>query len=172
MAKTYRAVCAGTYDPPHFGHMHTWKTAADMFGHDQVCVLVATNRNKVPVFGIDSRVRMVKAMMSRTLDLAVGIVHADELTIDVAHRIGARFLVRGVRGAKDFEEEAALADINMRLRLDSAPETIMVPCGEGLHTLSSSLIRELGHIKPPGWRGMLLEFTCPEVADAFEGRSL
>ena len=37
------------------------------------------------------------------------------LTIDLAHRMGARFLVRGVRSAKDFEYEREQADINKQL---------------------------------------------------------
>ena len=39
----------------------------------------------------------------------------DDLTIDLAHRLGARFLVRGVRSAKDFEYEREQADINKQL---------------------------------------------------------
>ena len=43
------------------------------------------------------------------------VVSYDDLTIDLAHRLGAKFLVRGVRSAKDFEYEREQADINKQL---------------------------------------------------------
>ena len=51
------------------------------------------------------------------------VVSYDDLTIDLAHRMGARFLVRGVRSAKDFEYEREQADINKQL---GGVETILL----------------------------------------------
>lgn len=51
------------------------------------------------------------------------VVAYDDLTIDLAHRMGAKFLVRGVRSAKDFEYEREQADINKQL---GGVETILL----------------------------------------------
>ena len=68
------------------------------------------------------------------------VVSYDDLTIDLAHRMGARFLVRGVRSAKDFEYEREQADINKQL---GGVETILLFSDPRYSSISSTLVREL-----------------------------
>lgn len=169
--KNYRAVCAGTYDPPHFGHLVVWRTAAEIFGAKQVQVLVASNLGKVSMFSPHERAELVaKTLDEGNVGLHVDVLHETALTVDVALERGASFLVRGVRGPRDFEDEAALADINARLRPGYSLQTILIPCGESLHTISSTLIRQLGMMKPVGWREFMRQFTSSAVVEAFAAR--
>ena len=64
----------------------------------------------------------------------------DDLTIDFAQRMGARFIVRGIRTVKDFEYEETIADINRQL---SGIETILLFTEPELTSVSSSVVREL-----------------------------
>jgi pantetheine-phosphate adenylyltransferase len=68
------------------------------------------------------------------------VVAYDDLTIDLAHRLGAKFLVRGVRSAKDFEYEREQADINRQL---GGVETILLFSDPRYSSISSTLVREL-----------------------------
>lgn len=68
------------------------------------------------------------------------VVSYDDLTIDLAHRLGAKFLVRGVRSAKDFEYEREQADINRQL---GGVETILLFSDPRYSSISSTLVREL-----------------------------
>ena len=163
------AVCPGTYDPPHRGHMETWETAAEMFGAERVCVLVATNPGKRSRFTAEERgVMVIELLREASLACQVHVLAPNALTVDAAGTMHAEFLVRGVRGPRDFEDEQALADINRRLRPQADMKTILLPCGEGLHTLSSTLIRQIATIRPDGWREMVIEMAGKPVVDAFE----
>ena len=64
----------------------------------------------------------------------------DDLTIDFAQRMDARFIVRGIRTVKDFEYEETIADINRQL---SGIETILLFTEPELTSVSSSVVREL-----------------------------
>ena len=68
------------------------------------------------------------------------VVAYDDLTIDLAHRMGAQFLVRGVRSVKDFEYEREQADINRQL---GGVETILLFSDPRYSSISSTLVREL-----------------------------
>lgn len=64
----------------------------------------------------------------------------DDLTVDMARREGAHFIVRGVRSVKDYEYEREQADVNRQL---SGVETILLFADPSLSSISSSLVREL-----------------------------
>ena len=68
------------------------------------------------------------------------VVAYDDLTVDLAHRMGAQFLVRGVRSAKDFEYEREQADINKQI---GGVETILLFSDPRYSSVSSTLVREL-----------------------------
>ena len=63
------------------------------------------------------------------------------LIVNLAREIGADYLVRGLRGASDIEDEITLAHLNAQL----APEitTLFVPAEQRLSEVSSSRLKEL-----------------------------
>ena len=73
-------------------------------------------------------------------DPRVKVEAYDDLTIDFAQRMDARFIVRGIRTVKDFEYEETIADINRQL---SGIETILLFTEPELTSVSSSVVREL-----------------------------
>ena len=66
----------------------------------------------------------------------------DCLTIDFAHEVGAKFIVRGIRTVKDFEYEREQADINRQL---GDVDTLLIYADPALSSISSSVVRELSH---------------------------
>ena len=72
----------------------------------------------------------------------VEVVAYNDLTIDFCQRVGARFIIKGIRSMKDFEYEQEMAEINRRL---SGVETVCFFASPELAHVSSSMVRELKH---------------------------
>lgn len=70
----------------------------------------------------------------------ITVMSYDYLTIDFAQKVGARFIVRGIRTVKDFEYEETIADINRKL---AGIETILLFTEPELTCVSSTIVREL-----------------------------
>ena len=66
--------------------------------------------------------------------------YSGELTADLARRIVAGWLLRGVRSVRDFEYERDMADLNRRL---SGIETVVLFSLPEHGAVSSSAVREI-----------------------------
>lgn len=131
------AVIAGSFDPFTVGHLDIVRRASSLF--DELWVLLAVNASKKYLFDETARIEMVRAAVASISNVKVDCY--DGLTVDFMKRVGAKFLVRGIRGAADVDYEQTVAWNNKMLYpecetvfLSSAPEHLMV---------SSSVVREL-----------------------------
>jgi pantetheine-phosphate adenylyltransferase len=131
------AVYAGSFDPVTAGHVSVVERALLVF--DRVIVLLAINPKKTPMFTPAERLDMLREATSHLA--SVECASTEGYVVDHARASGARFLVRGVRGATDADQETALADANLEL----APEiaTIFIPAHPTLSRVSSSLLKQL-----------------------------
>ena len=131
------AVYAGTFDPPTFGHLSVVERAVKLF--DQLWIVVAKNPQKQPLFSDEERVGLLRDLVRHWPN--VGVEHTAGYVVECARRLGARYLVRGVRGVTDIEAEITLAHLNHGL----APEieTVFVPAHPGLSEVSSSRLKQL-----------------------------
>lgn len=131
------AIIPGSFDPVTLGHMDVIGRAAALFDRVYVCTMV--NGGKNPMFTPQQRLEMLRAavdgMENVTAELWTGLL------ADYAKEKEARFLVKGVRSAADFETEFAMAQINRSL--DAELDTLLLPSrAEYLH-FSSSMVREM-----------------------------
>ena len=131
------AVFAGSFDPFTVGHLDVVKRAAALF--DELYVLLAVNTSKKYVFSEMTRLEIIRKAVAGISNVKVETF--DGLTVDFMKRVGAKFLVRGIRGAADVEYEQTVAWNNHVLYpecetvfLSSAPEHLMV---------SSTVVREI-----------------------------
>lgn len=131
------AVYAGTFDPVTLGHVSVIRRASELF--DRLHVVVAENPSKKPHFALEERLEFLRDAASEQRNVSVSFTAG--FVVDYALNIGARVLVRGVRGATDAEYEAELAAANRRL----APsiQTVFLPADPELSKLSSSRLKEL-----------------------------
>ena len=131
------AVYAGTFDPITRGHLSVIERAAQLF--DRLLVLVAVNPDKRPLFSGGERVQMIRLATAAWPN--VGCAETAGYVVERARAEGARYLVRGVRGATDAGAEIALADMNRAL----APEieTVFIPAHPELSEVSSSRLKQL-----------------------------
>lgn len=130
-------VFAGSFDPFTVGHLDIVRRASSLF--DELWVLLAVNASKKYLFDETARIEMVRAAVASIPNVKVDCY--DGLTVDFMKRVGAKFLVRGIRGAADVDYEQTVAWNNRLLYpecetlfLSSVPEHLMV---------SSSVVREL-----------------------------
>ncbi len=136
------AVYPGSFDPITLGHLDIIGRAAAAF--DRVVVGVLINPRKSPAQDVEARAAVIREVVNESLgDLSarVEIVTFDGLTVDLARRSDAGFIVRGLRAISDFESELQMAHTNRKL----APQvdTVFFMTSIEYAYLSSSLIREI-----------------------------
>ena len=105
---------------------------------DRVVVGVGYNINKRSFFTPAERVEAIRRVYAA--EPRVTVEAYDDLTADLALRVGARFVLRGIRSVKDFEYERDIAGINHRL---SDVETILLFTEPQYADISSTVVREL-----------------------------
>ena len=136
------ALYPGSFDPITFGHLDVIGRAATVF--DRLTVGVLTNPRKSPMLSLDERIEVIREAVATELgDVAkrVDVAGFDGLTVDFALKIGAGFIVRGLRAVSDFETELQMAHTNRKL----APkvDTIFFMTSLEHSYLSSSLVKEI-----------------------------
>ena len=130
------ALCPGTFDPVTNGHLDIIGRASRRF--DQLVVGVLDNPSKAPLFSVEERVAMLKAVTS---DLhGVEVASFSGLLVDFAESRGIGTIVKGLRAVSDFDYELQMAQMNHRLR---GVETFFMSTDPNWSYLSSSLVREV-----------------------------
>ncbi len=71
----------------------------------------------------------------------IEVVSFGGLTVDLAHRLGASSIVRGLRAVSDFESELQMAQLNRRLAPDV--DTVFFMTGIEHAYVSSTMVREI-----------------------------
>ena len=134
------AIYPGTFDPITNGHLDLIARASRLYY--KVVVAVAVNRGKIPLFSLDERVDLVKAVTSEFPN--VQVIGFGNLLVECAKQQGANVILRGLRAVSDFEYEFQLAGMNRRL----APEleTVFLTPAEQYEFISSSMIREIAQL--------------------------
>lgn len=134
------AVYPGTFDPITNGHLDLVVRASRLY--HEVIVAVAVNTGKAPLFSLEERVALTKAVTAEYANIRV--VGFDTLLVDCAKEHGANVILRGLRAVSDFEYEFQLAGMNRHL----APqlETIFLTPAERYAFISSSMIREIARL--------------------------
>ena len=137
------AVYPGSFDPITNGHLDVIARAAAVF--DRVVIAVLANPRKQPLLPAAVRADVIRealASTSPTFDPdRVAVETFDGLTVDLCHRLGATFIVRGLRAISDFETEMLLAHNNRRLAPDL--DTVFFMTSIEHSYVASSLVKEI-----------------------------
>lgn len=126
----------GSFDPFTIGHDSIVRRALPLF--DRLIIGVGHNPEKHYEFSLDDRFNAIKTLYSDNDKIEV-VVYED-FAVDLAHRVGANYIVKGVRNTIDFEYERVQAEFNHRL---GGVETLLLYTEPELESISSTAVRQL-----------------------------
>jgi pantetheine-phosphate adenylyltransferase len=127
----------GTFDPITLGHTDIINRALPLF--DKIIVGIGRNNNKKPMYSEEQRIDWI-AEIYKSEPKVEGAIY-EGLTIDFCKKIGAHFILRGIRYVADFEYEKTIADANRTM--DKNIETIFLT-GEPKYTsVASTIVRDI-----------------------------
>jgi pantetheine-phosphate adenylyltransferase len=131
------ALFPGTFDPVTFGHTDIIDRALPLF--DKLYIGVGMNANKQPMFPAEVRVQWLNELYHN--EVKVEALMYEGLTVECCKKIGANYIVRGIRYVNDFEYEKAIADMNRSL--DENIETVFLTCLPKYTSVASTLVRDV-----------------------------
>ena len=132
-----RAVFAGSFDPPTFGHLNIIERSRGIF--EELLVVVAVNRSKQHLFTEYERCALLSQLVKQWDNVSVHLWEG--LIVDFAREHKANVLIRGIRNMSDFSYEFDLSLMNKGL--DPQIETLFMPTEPRFFVLRSSSIKEL-----------------------------
>ena len=131
------AVYPGSFDPLTNGHVDIITRGARLF--DRIVVAILVNAEKSPLFTMEERVEVARAVFRSLPNVEVDTFHG--LLVDYVARRQAQVIVRGLRAVSDFEIEFQMALMNQRL--NGKIDTVFMMPAEQYTYISSRLIKEV-----------------------------
>jgi len=130
------AVFPGSFDPITLGHYDIIKRGISLF--DKVIVAIGVNAEKKYMFTLEERLHFIRESFKD--EPKVEVMTYQGLTIDLCKKVGAKFILRGLRNPADFEFEKAIAHTNRQL---SKIETVFLLTAAKTSYISSSIVRDV-----------------------------
>ncbi len=132
-----RAVFPGSFDPITMGHVSVVKRALPLF--DEIIVAIGLNSEKIGMFSVLQRKQWIEEVFADEPKVKVEMFEG--LTVDFCKKQQARFILRGLRTAADFEFERGIGQVNRTL----APQidTVFILTEAEYTPISSSIVRDV-----------------------------
>ncbi len=131
------ALFPGTFDPITIGHLDIIHRALPLF--DRLVIGIGRNANKTAMFSEEQRMKWIREIFGDNPKVKVEVYEG--LTVECCRKVGANFIVRGIRYVNDFEYEKAIADMNRSLDRDI--ETVFLTCLPQYTSVASTLVRDV-----------------------------
>jgi pantetheine-phosphate adenylyltransferase len=131
------AIFPGSFDPFTIGHESVITRAMPLF--DEIIVAIGTNTNKQAYFSMEKRMQMIREVFSDNEQVKVESYKG--LTVEFCRQKGARYLLRGLRTAADFEYERAIAQTNKAM-YPELESVFLLTLPEHNH-ITSTIIRDI-----------------------------
>ncbi|MBN8685243.1 MAG: pantetheine-phosphate adenylyltransferase [Chitinophagales bacterium] len=131
------AVFPGSFDPITIGHVDLVKRALPLF--DKIIVAVGINSSKKYLFTLEQRMQWLHDVFDQFPSVEVD--QFENLTAHYCKRIGARYLLRGLRNASDFDYEKTISQLN-HIVGDGIETVFLIAQPEYTH-ISSTIVREI-----------------------------
>jgi pantetheine-phosphate adenylyltransferase len=131
------ALFPGTFDPITVGHLDIIERSLPLF--DKLYIGIGRNASKVPMYSEEQRLQWIREIFAN--EKRIDVVVYEGLTVECCKKIGANYILRGIRYVNDFEYEKAIADMNRSL--DERIETIYLTCLPKYTSVASTLVRDV-----------------------------
>jgi pantetheine-phosphate adenylyltransferase len=130
------AVFPGSFDPFTKGHECVIEKAVKLFDH--VIIAIGQNTTKNYLFDIEKRKAHIESIFAGHDN--VSIEEFSGLTVEFCKKIGADYIVRGLRDSKDFGYERSIAQMNFEI---SGIESVFFMTVPEYTAINSSIVREI-----------------------------
>lgn len=127
----------GTFDPVTLGHTDIISRALPLF--DKLVIGLGRNTQKNTLFSEEQRLNWIREIYKD--EPRIDVIAYEGLTVECCHRVGASYILRGIRYVNDFEYEKAIADMNRSI--SNGVETIFLTCLPIYTSVASTLIRDV-----------------------------
>ena len=134
--KNRTAIFPGSFDPLTLGHVDVTQRALPLFDH--LVIAIGVNADKKYMYSLEERKKIIQDTFRGINNIEV--VHYEGLTVDFCQKVGAQFILRGLRNPADFEFEKAIAHTNRTL---SDIETVFLLTASATSFISSSIVRDV-----------------------------
>ena len=131
------AVFPGSFDPITIGHLALVKRALPLF--DKIIVAIGENSQKRFLFSLDQRITWLNEVFAEEPKVEVDFF--ENLTAHYCQKIGAQYLLRGLRNASDFDYEKTISQMNAIV--GNGIETIFLISQPEHSHISSTIVREV-----------------------------
>jgi pantetheine-phosphate adenylyltransferase len=131
------AVFPGSFDPITLGHVDLVHRALPVF--DKIIIAIGENNQKKSLFSLEQRIGWLKKVFEQEERVEVGFF--ENLTADYCKKIGATYLLRGLRNASDFDYEKTISQLNFII--GNRLETFFLISRPAYSHISSTIVREI-----------------------------
>lgn len=131
------AVFPGSFDPITLGHVDLVHRALPVF--DKIIIAIGENNQKKSLFSLEQRIGWLKKVFEQEERVEVGFF--ENLTADYCKKIGATYLLRGLRNASDFDYEKTISQLNFII--GNELETFFLISRPAYSHISSTIVREI-----------------------------
>ncbi len=131
------AVFPGSFDPITAGHVDLVRRAIPLF--DEIVVAVGVNSQKKCLFELEQRLGWLRDVFADHPSVRVDTFEG--LTAHYCRRIGADYLLRGLRNASDFDYEKTISQLNGIV--GEGLETLFLISAPAYSHISSTIVREI-----------------------------
>lgn len=133
------AVFPGSFDPLTNGHLDLIRRAQRLC--DRLIVAVLINPDKRGLLETQQRLDVIRQALAQVKGIEVKAFSG--LLIEFVKQEQSDFIIRGIRGVQDLENEMAMAWTNEKLL--PGLETVVLLTRPELAGVSSSLVRQIAH---------------------------
>ncbi len=132
-----KAVFPGSFDPITTGHVDLVRRALPLF--DQIIIAIGVNSQKQTLFDVALRKQWIEKVFAHEPRVQVDIFEG--LTVHFCKKVGAHYLIRGLRNASDFDYEKTISQLNHIV--GENVETVFLISRPEFSHISSTIVREI-----------------------------
>ena len=130
-------VFPGSFDPITAGHVDIVKRALPLF--DKVIIAIGINSQKSYLFPLEQRIQWIHDVFVD--EPKVSIDSFEKLTADFCKKVEAKWILRGLRNASDFDYEKTISQLNYIVG-DKVETMFLISLPQYSH-ISSTIVREI-----------------------------
>lgn len=130
-------VFPGSFDPITGGHVDLVRRALPLF--DKIIISIGINSQKNTLFTLEQRMEWIKDVFAD--EPKVQINFFEKLTADFCKKVNAKWILRGLRNASDFDYEKTISQLNYIV--GNGVETIFLISQPQFSHISSTIVREI-----------------------------